>query len=557
MAKKWWQKEVFYQIYPASFKDSNNDGIGDIQGIIEELDSLKELGITTIWLSPIYASPMIDNGYDIEDYYDINPMFGSMADFDELVRKTKSLGIKIILDLVVNHTSDKHPYFQEALKSPNNPYRDFYIFKEGNQGLTPNNWRSNFGKGSSWSQVPNEDNMFYHHVFSPQQPDLNWENPKLREKIYTMINWWLDKGIAGFRIDAITFIKKDQDFASITPDGTDGLGKVKRKTENRPGIEKFLEELNAKTFKKYNAVTIGEATGVGYEDYNKFIGDNGYFSMIFDFSYADIDVYSGSEWYRQTNWTVKELREKIFKSQNAIQKVGWGANFLENHDQPRSINKFIKNSDYQDKRGAKLLAMLYFFLRGCPFIYQGQELGMVNAKRESIAEFNDVSSKDNYFRAIDEGYSTEQALGFVNVRSRDNGRVPYAWNREINNGFNEGHQPWLGLAEQAEGINLMDEKIDLKSVWHFYKKMIQIRNQSKWSEDLIYGEFKPYESSENVISYGRGKHVKLYLNLSDDVSHLTIMDGEVILNNYETYTVNELKPYQGILIGVKNDEKRL
>lgn len=557
MNKNWWQKEVFYQIYPASFKDSNDDGIGDIQGIIAELDSLKELGITTIWLSPIYVSPMVDNGYDIADYYDINPIFGSMTDFDELIKKAQALDMKIILDLVVNHTSDKHAYFQKALKSPDSPYRDFYIFKEGNQGLPPNNWRSNFGKGSSWEQVPNEDNMFYHHVFSPQQPDLNWENPKLREKVYRMINWWLDKGISGFRVDAITFIKKDQDFSSITPDGIDGLGKVKRKTENRPGIEKFLKELNDETFKKYNAITVGEATGVDYDDYDKFIGEDGYFSMIFDFSYADIDVYSGSEWYRQTNWTVKELREKIFNSQNVIQNVGWGANFLENHDQPRSINKFIKNSEYHDKRGAKALAMLYFFLRGCPFIYQGQELGMVNAKRQSIAEFNDVSSKDNYFRAIDEGYSTEQALKFINDRSRDNGRVPYAWNREINNGFNEGHQPWLGLAEQADGVNLMDEKVDLTSVWHFYKKLIQLRNQSVWSEDLIYGDFVPLKSSENVISYGRGKCIKLYVNLSDKICTQKIPEGEVILNNYETYTENELKPYQGILIGVRNDEKGL
>lgn len=323
-SRTWWQQEIFYQIYPASFKDSNNDGIGDLPGITAELPKLKELGITTIWLSPVYKSPMVDNGYDIADYQAIDPRFGTMTDFDQLMATAKDLGIKVVMDLVVNHTSDQHRWFQAALKNPASPYRDFYIFRQGHDGQPPNNWRSNFGAGSSWTAVPGEPNTYYHHVFSPQQPDLNWENPKLRQAIYSMINWWLAKGLAGFRVDAITFIKKDQDFASITPDGSDGLGKVKRKTENRPGLDQFLKELNVATFKPANAVTIGEASGVAYDQLGDFIGENGYFSMIFDFHYADIDVASGSEWFKQTNWTPKMLGKAIAKSQLAIQKVGWG-----------------------------------------------------------------------------------------------------------------------------------------------------------------------------------------------------------------------------------------
>jgi len=360
----WWKNEIFYQIYPASFKDSNNDGVGDIQGIIQELPKIHKLGITSIWLSPIYKSPMVDNGYDISDYQSVNPQFGTMDDLEDLINEAKSLGIKIIMDLVINHTSNQHKWFQDAVKNPNSPYKNFYIFKQGHDSLPPNNWRSNFGKGSSWTLIPGKTNTYYHHVFSKEQPDLNWENPVLRSALYDMINWWLKKGIAGFRIDAITFIKKDQDFASITPDGNDGLGKVKRKTENRPGIEKFLSELNEHTFKPANAVTVGEASGVNYDQLNSFIGKKGYFSMIFDFHYADIDVKSGSEWYRKNDWTTAELNAAIVKSQLSIQKYGWGANFLENHDQPRSINKYIKDSNHQNEIGSKALAILFFFLRG-------------------------------------------------------------------------------------------------------------------------------------------------------------------------------------------------
>ncbi|WP_318766914.1 alpha-glucosidase [Lactiplantibacillus carotarum] len=555
MQTNWWQKEVFYQIYPASFKDANNDGVGDLRGIIEALPRLKALGVTTVWLSPIYQSPMVDNGYDISDYQAIDARFGTMADFDELMATAKQLGLKVILDLVLNHTSDQHAWFKSAIASPDSPYRDFYIFKRGRHGNPPNNWRSNFGKGSSWTLVPGSQDEYYHHVFSRQQPDLNWENPALRQRLYQMINWWLKKGVAGFRIDAITFIKKDQDFADLTPDGLDGLGKVKRKSENRPGIAQFLTELNAATFKPANAVTVGEASGVGYDQLGQFIGQTGYFSMIFDFHYADIEIASGSEWYRRVNWTTADLRDAIFKSQLAIQKVGWGANFLENHDQPRSVDKYIQHPAYQNALGAKALAMLYFNLRGCPFIYQGQELGVRNAQRDTMTAFNDLSSHDNYDRAIEEGFSRQDALKFVNARSRDNGRLPYPWDDSVNQGFNRGTQPWIGLGPQRSGVNWQAQQADLHSVWHFYQQLIQLRQTSNLSADLTYGEFIPLSTtSPDVIAYRRGTGAVVYVNLSDQPAQLKLIDGTVRLNNYPTNQANTLEPYQAILIEVHSHE---
>lgn len=555
MQKNWWQKEVFYQIYPASFKDANNDGIGDLRGIIQMLPRLKQLGITTIWLSPIYQSPMVDNGYDISDYQAIDSRFGTMADFDELMEVTKRLGLKVILDLVINHTSDQHVWFQSAIKSPTSPYRDFYIIRRGAHGNPPNNWRSNFGKGSSWTLLPGSQDEYYHHVFSKQQPDLNWENPALRKRIYQMINWWLAKGVAGFRIDAITFIKKDQDFASISPDGVDGLGKVKRKAENRPGIEKFLAELNTATFKPANAVTVGEASGVSYDQLGQFIGKKGYFSMIFDFHYADIDIASGSEWYRRVKWTPTDLRRAIFKSQLAIQNVGWGANFFENYDQPRSIDKYIQTPAYRNEIGAKALALLYFNLRGCPFIYQGQELGVTNARRDSITMFNDLSSHDNYDRAIEEGYSASEALTFVNARSRDNARLPYPWDDSVNQGFNQGAKPWITPKQSHDRVNWQSEQLDSNSVWHFYQSLIKLRQISNLSQDLIVGDFRPITCDcDQVIVYQRGRRVQVYVNLSAKRLLLTLPNGRPRLNNYAHYRLNTLEPYQAILFEVNSNE---
>ena len=396
MKKQWWQEEVVYQIYPKSFYDSNGDGFGDLRGITEKLDYLKDLGVTMLWICPVYQSPMDDNGYDISDYKAIASEFGTMEDLDELILESGKRGIKIILDLVINHTSDEHSWFQQALKDPASPYHDYYIFKEGYQ--EPNNWRSVFG-GSVWEKISERDE-YYFHAFGKKQPDLNWENPKLRNEIYEMVNWWLDKGIAGFRVDAITFIKKDLTWDSREPDGVDGLVKCTSASRNQPGIGEFLQELKEKTFDRHECVTVAEAAGVSYDELDQFMGENGYFSMIFDFRYADLDVASGSEWFKRIDWSVKDLNEKIIASQMAIQKYGWSANFIENHDQPRASSKYLRDDQYNPD-AIKMLGAMYFFLRGIPFIYQGQELGMHNFQWEKIDEFNDLSSIDQYYRSLE------------------------------------------------------------------------------------------------------------------------------------------------------------
>ncbi|MBU5363565.1 alpha-glucosidase [Enterococcus raffinosus] len=550
--QNFWKEEVVYQVYPKSFYDSDGDGIGDIKGITQKLDYLAELGVTMLWICPIFTSPMVDNGYDIADYKGIQAEFGTMEDLTELIEAAKVKGIKIILDLVVNHSSDEHAWFQAALADTESPYRDYYIFKSGEAGNPPNNWRSIFG-GSVWEPVPNETDMYYFHTFDKKQPDLNWEDPALRQEIYEMINWWLEQGIAGFRIDSITFIKKDQDYGDVEPDGSDGLGSVKLKTRNRPGIEKFLAELNRETFQKYDCVSVGEAPGVPYDQYDQYIGKDGYFNMIFDFHYADIDVENGSEWFRQTNWQPQDLKELLFKSQKAIQDSGWGANFMENHDQPRSLSKYITDKNYQNEIGAKALGTLFFFLRGTPFIYQGQEIGMKNFQRTTIEDFNDVSSIDNYHRSIMEGFSEEEAMKFVNQRSRDNTRTPFQWDATENAGFSPSNNAWLKLNGDQTEVNAADQVQRPESIFSFYQQMIYLRNHSSYRNTLIYGKFSPLETADAVIAYERSgeETLQIFVNLSNQEQKIAAA-GEVLLNNYHELTKQHdaqiLKPYQAVVI---------
>ncbi|MGM0874752.1 MAG: glycoside hydrolase family 13 protein [Bacillota bacterium] len=558
MKKKWWQKEVIYQIYPKSFYDSNNDGIGDIKGITQKLDYLQSLGITMVWICPIYQSPMADNGYDISDYYQLNPEFGEMKDLDELIEKAKEKGIKVVLDLVINHTSDEHPWFQDLLENPHDSkFRDYYILKSGKDGQPPNNWRSVFG-GSVWEPLKNTD-QYYFHSFGIKQPDLNWENKQVREDLYKMVNYWLDKGIAGFRVDAITFIKKDQNYDDLPADGVDGLVKCTKKARNQAGIEDFLHELKEETFSKFDCVTIGEAPGVPYEQYGDFIGENGYFSMIFDFRYADLDVASGSEWFKRVDWNVLDLKKLIFTSQKEMQKAGWGANFFENHDQNRSISKYIKEEENRHYHSATMLGAMFFYLRGTPFIYQGQEIGMTNFERKSIEEFDDISSIDQYYRSMKEGFSAEEALHFINLRSRDNSRTPFHWNAKGFGGFSEV-KPWLGMNENYKTINVEQQEQDPNSILHFYKKIIQVRQSSEASECLIYGEIEPIlEEHPTIVAYKRrlnAEEVVCYFNFSSDSQKVKLDHNkyDVLLNNYkeEKESISEqeysLKPYQALIL---------
>ena len=553
--KKWWKKEVGYQIYPRSFYDSNNDGIGDLNGITEKLDYLKNLGITLIWVCPIFKSPMDDNGYDISDYYDVNPEFGTKEDLEKLIAEAEKRGIKVILDLVINHTSDEHEWFLEALKNPESKYRNYYIFKRGENGLPPTNWRSHFG-GSAWEKVEGEadengNEMYYLHLFTKKQPDLNWENPEVRKELYKMVNYWLEKGIAGFRVDAINSIKKDARYLDLPVDGADGMAHNVEYTLNQPGIEEFLSELAKETFKKYNAMTVAETPMLEYERYNDFIGDDGFFTMIFDFSYADLDMTKGGFYYSLRDIPTIELRDAIFESQLTQQKYGWGAPFLENHDLPRSLNKFF--GEKANETNAKLLANVFFFLRGTPFIYQGQEIGMDNFVRNDISEFDDIASKDQYQRALGEGFSSEEALYFVNKRSRDNSRTPMQWGNSKNADFSkdENSKSWIKLTGSQATKNVVDQINDKDSIFSYYKKMIDLRQNGKYSDCLTFGDFIsiPLEN-EKIIAYVRKyknqkvlcisnfSELKQEVKLSEIAKALgekEIKIGEILINNFDGF----------------------
>ena len=572
--KKWWQKEVGYQIYPRSFYDSNNDGIGDLNGITAKLDYLKELGITLIWVCPIFKSPMDDNGYDISDYYDVNPEFGTKEDLERLIKEAEKRGIKIILDLVINHTSDEHEWFLEALKNPESKYRNYYIFKRGKNGLPPTNWRSHFG-GSAWEKVEGEadkngNEMYYLHLFTKKQPDLNWENPEVREELYKMVNYWLEKGIAGFRVDAINSIKKDENYLNLPVDGADGLAYNVKYTLNQPGIEEFLSKLAKETFKKYNCMTVAETPMLEYERYNDFIGEDGFFSMIFDFSYADLDMTKGGFYYSLRDIPTIELRNAIFESQLTQQKYGWGAPFLENHDLPRSLNKFF--GEKANETNAKLLGNVFFFLRGTPFIYQGQEIGMDNFVRKDISEFDDIASKDQYQRALGEKFSTEEALYFVNKRSRDNSRTPMQWDNSKNAGFseNENIKSWIKLTGSQSVTNVKNQLNDEKSIFAHYKKMIDLRQNGKYSDCLIYGEFIPVPlENEKIIAYVRkyGNQKLLCIsNFSCQKQEVKLNDiakvlgekeitlGEILINNFDKIGKDDkklnLEGFQSLLVEI-------
>ncbi|MBJ7658058.1 alpha-glucosidase [Weissella confusa] len=555
----WWLDEVVYQVYPRSFQDSNHDGIGDIRGIISRLDYIRDLGVTMIWVSPVYKSPMVDMGYDISDYQDIDPQFGSMADFKELLAEANKRGMKIIMDLVVNHTSDEHEWFQAALADKQSPYRDYYIFKTPADGKVPNNWRSLFG-GSTWTEVPGEPGTYYFHSFAPEQPDLNWENPAMRRDIYDMINWWLEMGVAGFRIDAITHLKKDLDWASLPSDGPDGLVSVLKKGQNRPGIDDFLSELKSETFAKYDAVTIGEAYGVPDEDLHKYIGPDGYFSMIFDFSYMNIEVENTDEWYRgRSEWTTTDLRERMFNSQKQVHEIeGYLGNVLENHDQPRVLSKLISNAAYRTETAAKTLATMYYFLPGVPVIYQGQELGMKNFNRESIDDFNDVSSINNYEMALQGGLTEAEALDVINKKSRDNGRVPMQWTPDEFGGFSD-QVPWLAMGDDRDGVDVQTELANSDSVLHYYQALGQLRENPLWRDLIVSGEFYPLSGMPaDVIAYQRrldGRLLTVVINLSEKPNRVSLTQPGEVLCKAGAVTQHghrfQLPPYTAIVLGVK------
>lgn len=532
MQKKWWHDKVAYQIYPKSFCDTNGDGIGDLRGIISKLDYLKELGVDIIWLSPIYKSPFVDQGYDISDYYAIAEEFGTMEEFDELLAEAKKRDMYLIMDLVVNHCSDKHEWFQKALADPDGPYADYFYFRKGKNGNPPSNYRSYFG-GNCWEPVPGSD-KYYFHMFAKEQPDLNWENPKLREEIYRMINWWLDKGLAGFRIDAIINIKKDLAFPDMEPDGDDGLASCWRMVENAEGVDALLEDLKNHTFAKKDAFTVGEVFNIGVEDLPDFIGENGHFSTIFDFS---AHMLSDGEhgWYDAPPISFNAWKKAITDSQMRVQNVGFEANIIENHDEPRGVSRFLP--DYaQNADGAKMLGTVSVLLRGIPFIYQGQEIGMQNARFNSVDEFDDISTKDQYRVAREAGLSDAEALAVCSAMSRDNARTPMQWKDAPQAGFTSG-TPWLKVNDNYPVINVEKEEGQLDSVLHYYRKLIALRKSGEYRELFTYGKFEPaYENADHVMAYYRilqGRRVLVAANFGTDTIELDweVPAKKVLLSN--------------------------
>ena len=552
MTKKWWHDKVVYQIYPKSFYDPNGDGIGDIPGIICKLDYLRELGVDILWLSPCYQSPLADQGYDISDYYAIDPRFGTMEDMERLIAEAKKRDMYILMDLVVNHCSDEHEWFRRACEDPDGKYGDFFYLRKKEEGKLPTNWRSYFG-GPVWEDLPGTDRQ-YLHVFHKKQPDLNWENPALREEVYKNINWWLDKGLGGFRIDAIMNIKKALPLRDYEPDREDGLSSISNMLQDADGIGRFLGEMRDRTFKKYDAFSVGEIFNEKPDDLPDLIGENGYFSSMFDFNETTFGE-SPKGWYDAAPITPDDYKRCCFEAQARIGDIGFLSNIIENHDRPRGVSHFIPDGECCTE-SKKLLAALNFMLRGIPFIYQGQELGMENTVFSSIDEVDDISTHDEYRTALDAGLTPEEAIKAVSRFSRDNARTPMQWSAEKNAGFTKG-TPWLRVNPNYTSINAAAQMADPDSVRSFYKRLIALRKDPAYKETVVYGLLEPvWEERHNLMAYYRkGEKTLLVIgNQQKETQEVTLPCGhtKVLINNYPDMEEHDgtirLKAYQALVL---------
>lgn len=535
---KWWKRAVIYQIYPRSFADSNGDGIGDLQGIIAKLDYLEDLGIDAIWLSPVCRSPQDDNGYDISDYQDIDPMFGTLDDMEALIREAGRHHIRIIMDLVLNHSSDEHRWFQEAKKSRENPYHDYYVWRDGVEGEAPNDMRAAFG-GSAWEWVP-EVGQYYFHQFSVKQPDLNWENPRLRREIYDMINWWIDKGVGGFRLDVIDQIAKEPD---------------KKITNNGPLLHEYLRELSRETFQKADLVTVGEAWGATTELAKLYSNpDNSELSMVFQFEHICLDQIEGKEKWDLAPLPFMKLKEVFARWQTQLCGRGWNSLFWNNHDLPRIVSRWGNDGQYRVE-SAKMLAILLHGLQGTPYIYQGEELGMTNVQF-GIEDYHDIETLNLYRERLEKGYSREEIMRSVYAKSRDNARTPMQWNDEENAGFTQG-TPWLKVNPNYTEIHAAAQVNDGDSVFACYRKLVHLRKEYPVFVD---GDFRLLlEDDENIFAYTRtNKDSRLLVicnfydrtvsfSLEEDIS-----DMELLATNYrETGSAGTLRPYEARMLYLK------
>ncbi|MCO6224186.1 glycoside hydrolase family 13 protein [Staphylococcus epidermidis] len=551
MKRNWWKEAVAYQVYPRSFNDSNGDGIGDIPGLIEKLDYLENLGIDVIWLSPMYPSPNDDNGYDISDYKGIMSEFGTMNDFDQLLSNIHQREMKLILDLVVNHTSDEHPWFIESKSSKTNAKRDWYIWADPKpDGSEPNNWESIFN-GSTW-EFDESTKQYYFHLFSKKQPDLNWENPDVRQAVFEMMNWWFEKGIDGFRVDAITHIKKNFEAGDLpVPDGKK-FAPAFDVDMNQPGIQEWLQEMKNKSLSRYNIMTVGEANGVTPNDAEEWVGEEkGKFNMIFQFEH--LGLWSTGD----TKFDVKSYKQVLNHWQKQLENVGWNALFIENHDQPRRVSTWGDDKNYWYE-SATSHATAYFLQQGTPFIYQGQEIGMTNYPFESIESFNDVAVKTEYQIVKKEGGDVNQLLDKYKMENRDNARTPMQWNNSINAGFTTG-KPWFHVNPNYTEINVKQQLNDKFSILSYYKALIQLKKS-----DLIYtyGKFNMVDAeNEQVFAYTRtfkNNTVLIVANLTNEVSELNlpfeldISSVDIKLHNYHLNDINldHIKPYESFVVKI-------
>ncbi|WP_027953325.1 glycoside hydrolase family 13 protein [Halobacillus kuroshimensis] len=545
MERVWWKEAVGYQVYPRSFQDSNGDGIGDLQGMISRLDYLKDMGIDFIWICPMYKSPKDDNGYDISDYQDILDEFGTMEDFDELLKEVHKRDMKLIIDLVLNHTSDEHPWFLESRKSKDNPKRDWYIWRDGRGGREPNNWESIF-EGSAW-EYDEETSQYYLHVFSRKQPDLNWENEDVREALYSMVNWWLDKGIDGFRIDAISHIKKRPGFPDMPNPKKETYVSSFDMHMNQKGIHTHLQEFKDRTYDNYDVMTVGEANGVSADEADQWVGDNGKMDMIFQFEHLDLWDQDAEQ-----QLDIKGLKKVLTRWQKALEGDGWNALFVENHDKARVVSTWGDDQVYW-RESATAIATMYFFMQGTPYIYQGQEIGMTNMAFPSIEDYDDVAAKNLYQNKKAKGMAHEDIMNILWNTSRDNSRTPMQWSREAQAGFTTG-KPWMKINPNYTSINVADQEQDPHSILNYYKKMIAMKKEQDVFTYGIYDLLLPED--EQIYAYTRtldNKKAIVIVNLTDQaadfqaeepLSSSQLMLSNTIVNLHTNVSSFPLKPYE-------------
>lgn len=548
--KTWWKEAVVYQIYPRSFADSNGDGIGDLRGITDHLEYLAKLGVDVIWISPIYQSPNDDNGYDISDYLDIMDDFGTMEDFDVMLAKAHKLGLKIVMDLVANHTSDEHAWFVESRKSKDNPYRDYYIWRDAKDGAEPNNWGACFG-GSTWEYDATTD-QYYLHCFSKKQPDLNWENPKVRQEIYNLMTWWCEKGIDGFRMDVISMISKVEGL----PDGPKGpndlYGSFGPYVTCGPRVHEFIQEMNREVLSKYDLITVGETGNVPVSEAEKFANiDGSELNMIFQFEHVELVPGKVGKWTDKKP-TLAALRSCLNKWQTTLEGIAWNSLYWDNHDQPRVVSRFGNDSPEFRVPSAKMMATLLHMMKGTPYIYQGEELGMTNIYFDNLEDYRDIESINNYHQYVDNGIiEADEMMRYLKEISRDNARTPMQWNSQKNAGFTTG-TPWIKVNPNYTEINAEAALADPDSVFYYYQKLIRLRHENPI---IVYGIFKPIlENDEHVYAYQRvldDQILTVACNYTSEVCDCSLfneMDGEELISNYKEHVAGKLQPYEARVI---------